>query len=240
MKQPPAGTLLALILLGCVSPTDRKVPLSNDLLAVDPEYGARDTYANYTALATRERINVDYLITFTDRRSPTTVLAIHGGKIEKGSSELAREVAGLDLNLYLFEGIKPNGNFGLHITSRNFDEPQALGMMARSEYGISMHGFTEAARPDAMILLVGGGSAALKAAFVQEARRSGLEIEIPVDENRFPGVEPGNIVNRSSKAGLQLEMSAPLRKRLVEDPIFRAILAKAVRTALNRTIAGIR
>lgn len=201
----------------------------------DPEsHGARDTYPDFATLAATESLGVDYSLTVVDRRSSITVMAIHGGKIEKGTSELAREVAQADCNLYLFEGIKPDHNFSLHITSRRFDEPQALGLMARSDYGISMHGFTEVDRPDAWIIRVGGDSQAFRSAFIDAASRAQLGVEIPAIEDRFPAPEPDNIVNRTMKAGLQLEMSVPLRKKILEDSGFRSRLALAVRAALTQ------
>ncbi len=217
-----------------------RAPGGSALLAtglLDPEnHGARDIYPDFATLAATEGLGVDYSLTALNRGSSITVMAIHGGKIEKGTSELAREVAQADFNLYLFEGIKADHNFDLHITSRRFDEPQALALMARSGYGISMHGFTEISRPDAWIIRVGGDSAAFRSAFIDAAARARLGVEIPPIEDRFPATEPDNIVNRTSKAGLQLEMSAPLRKKILEDGAFRSQLARAVRAALNQVV----
>ena len=56
-------------------------------------------------------------------RSDVAVVAIHGGKIEPGTSELARAVARDDHPFYLFEGLKPQGNRDLHISSGRFDDP---------------------------------------------------------------------------------------------------------------------
>jgi phage replication-related protein YjqB (UPF0714/DUF867 family) len=42
-------------------------------------------------------------------------VAPHGGAIEPGTSEVAKQVADNDLSLFIFEGIKPKGNKRLHI-----------------------------------------------------------------------------------------------------------------------------
>jgi phage replication-related protein YjqB (UPF0714/DUF867 family) len=54
--------------------------------------------------------------------SDVCIIAPHGGKIEKWTSEIATALAGDDYNLYLFEGLKRAKNRDLHITSSRFDE----------------------------------------------------------------------------------------------------------------------
>jgi phage replication-related protein YjqB (UPF0714/DUF867 family) len=60
--------------------------------------------------------------------SRIAIIAPHGGGIEPGSSTIARAIAGEDINMYLFEGIKvAKGNAIVHIASHHFDEPRCLG-----------------------------------------------------------------------------------------------------------------
>ena len=77
----------------------------------------------------------DYRVTAVRRGSGIAVIAPHGGRIERGTSEVARAIAGEDLDLYLFEGCLPSLNFEtLHLTSRHFDEPRALGLIAAAVF----------------------------------------------------------------------------------------------------------
>ncbi|MBT2441778.1 poly-gamma-glutamate hydrolase family protein [Streptomyces sp. ISL-36] len=105
----------------------------------------------------------------------TTVLAIHGGGIEVGTSELCLGVAGYDPNpdlpsgtplftsgplydFWMFEGLRtgnqtyPDGsaklNSELHVTSIHCDDHVALSMAASSLNTLSLHGCTwEQANP---------------------------------------------------------------------------------------------
>jgi phage replication-related protein YjqB (UPF0714/DUF867 family) len=83
---------------------------------------ARDTYHNFKELKHNEILNEDYKISICDVGSPVTIIAPHGGKIEPQTSYIAGRIAGDQFNCYCFEGIKPNNNVRLHITSHHFDE----------------------------------------------------------------------------------------------------------------------
>ena len=86
-----------------------------------------DTYRNFDDLRKHEGrfFQNSYKIVAKDRKSKITCIAIHGGNIEPGTSELAEELARNEFNLYKFEGLKEKNNSVLHITSSNFDEPKA-------------------------------------------------------------------------------------------------------------------
>lgn len=109
-----------------------------------------DKYEDFADLAANETEGVDYLIEAVDhlieavdRGSDTLILAIHGGRIERYTSELTVAAAGSQFNYYLFEGIKRSGNRDLHITSTRFDEPQALALVDSSDVCVTLHGFAE-------------------------------------------------------------------------------------------------
>src|ERR1019366_7404121 len=89
----------------------RRDPAPNDRLMTE--------YPNFAALKQAEREGEDFDIVCRPRRSPVAVIAPHGGEIEPGTSEIAAAIAGDEFNLYCFEGCKPSGNIGLHITSAN-------------------------------------------------------------------------------------------------------------------------
>ncbi|MFA1628164.1 poly-gamma-glutamate hydrolase family protein [Rhizobium mongolense] len=89
-----------------------------------------DRYRSFEDLEQHEEASA-FRIEAIKRPSSVCVIAPHGGKIERGTSELARAVAGTELSYYLFEGLKPKGNRDLHVTSSNFNEPQSVRARCR-------------------------------------------------------------------------------------------------------------
>jgi phage replication-related protein YjqB (UPF0714/DUF867 family) len=137
------------------------------------------------------------------------VIAPHGGRIEGRTSEIARLIAGDEHRLYLFEGLRTSGdNFEcLHLASHRFDEPRALDLISGCDTVVAVHGYAAASGP----VLLGGLNEALKRRVAQALAHIGLSCV--ADGHRFPGRDPRNICNRGrSGAGLQLELSAGLRK----------------------------
>src|SRR5438270_1053738 len=66
---------------------------------------------------------------------------------------LAKEIAGDDFCLYLFEGILADDNFAeIHITSTKSDEPRALSIVGRCTTAIAMHGRHDDGDPDTIWL----------------------------------------------------------------------------------------
>ncbi len=90
-----------------------------------------DAYTSFVDLAKQQVRGVDYEIeVHRHTASPVAIIAPHGGGIERGTSEIARGIAGEDFNLYVFEGLKSSGNYAaLHLTSRHFDEPACLELI---------------------------------------------------------------------------------------------------------------
>jgi phage replication-related protein YjqB (UPF0714/DUF867 family) len=187
-----------------------------------------DTYSSYAELSRAEREGVDYRIKAEQRPSPFLVLAIHGGAIEPGASEIAEAVAGEDLSLYLFEGLKERDNRRLHITSTRFDEPRALALVAKADYCLSLHGFA-GKKPE---ICLGGAQSRLVKDF-SEALRKRPEWEILLNCTGFEGRVATNIVNRCLRAGVQVELSSELRKLLKEKPELAAELSADLRSALR-------
>jgi phage replication-related protein YjqB (UPF0714/DUF867 family) len=152
------------------------------------------------------------------------VVAPHGGKIEAFTSEVARNIAGTDFNLYLFEGIRQGDNYlALHLTSHRFDEPKCLALLSKCRYVLTVHGCGD----EEEAVLLGGRDAELKDAV--HASLVASNIAVRSSDHRFPAAEPMNICNRGmTGAGVQVEI--PLRLR--QSAGSRAALAKAVRHAL--------
>ena len=78
-----------------------------------------DLYANYAALAAARQIGVDYrILVRTPPGSRLAHIAIHGGGIELGTTEIADYLAGSASRFYSFDGMLSSGNADLHITDR--------------------------------------------------------------------------------------------------------------------------
>lgn len=170
-----------------------------------------DLYANYAALAAATVEGVDYTRTaVTPTGSTWCSIAIHGGGIEGGSGEMAREVAqvGTRMAYYQFAGIRAANNSDLHITASNFDEPMALALVAANKRCLSFHGF---AGTDGLAqTAIGGLDTTLVASVKAALGRAGFDVSAAPSE--LAGTDPTNICNKTStSAGVQLEMSKALR-----------------------------
>jgi phage replication-related protein YjqB (UPF0714/DUF867 family) len=165
-------------------------------------------YRSYADLARAQIRGRDYRIVI-ERRSaaPVAVIAPHGGGIENGTSELARAIAGNDFSLYLFEGMRASKNYtALHLTSRYFDEPECLQLIAACPYVIAVHGCA-GLEPS---VLMGGRDAELGAALGAAIEAAG--INVVTSGHRFPAVHPDNVCNRGARGqGVQLEVTESLR-----------------------------
>src|SRR5215510_1338193 len=102
-----------------------------------------DKYSSYSELARNETHGTDYRFVAVERLdSPVLIVALHGGSIEVGTSELAARIAGDEHSLFAFEGLKKawGSNRDLHITSHCFDHPECFALVARSSVTLGIHG----------------------------------------------------------------------------------------------------
>jgi phage replication-related protein YjqB (UPF0714/DUF867 family) len=169
-----------------------------------------DHYLGYDDLARTHTEGVDYAVHVRrPESSRVAILAPHGGRIEGGTSEVARLIAGAEHGLYLFEGLRTTGdNFDrLHLTSHCFDEPRCLDLIADCDTVIAVHGYA-APGPD---VLLGGRDDRFKQELAPALAAQGLSVL--TDGHRFPGRDPRNVCNRArSGQGVQVELSAKLRR----------------------------
>ena len=158
--------------------------------------------------------------------SGVAILAPHGGSIEAHTSDIAREIAGQDFNLYLFEGLLKAGNFAaLHLGSHRFDEPGCLELLQGCKSVVSVHGCGHAGE----IVLTGGRDAGLREAITERLKALGVACEAA--PAGLDAVDPMNVCNRGEGgAGVQLEVSLELRR----SPR-RVLLVRAVRETLTAT-----
>jgi phage replication-related protein YjqB (UPF0714/DUF867 family) len=169
------------------------------------------SYASFTALQDKERSGVDYRIRVRYGHSGIAVMAIHGGGIEPGTTEIADAIASDAHTFYSFSGLKTSGNAELHISSRKFDEPVGVEIAEKAWTVVTIHG----CKDRKAMTYVGGRHAQLKLAIKQGLAVAGFPV---ADAMRFPGVNPKNICNRNRLGmGLQLEISLGMRQVLFED-----------------------
>jgi len=165
-------------------------------------------YRGYADLAARQELNKDYEIVAEFRPSSrVAVIAPHGGAIERGTSRIARALAGENFSLFMLEGIRRTDNYAaLHLSSRYFDEPNCLKVVSECPIVVAVHGCKGT---DEKVLL-GGRDDALKNQLAAAIRSVGVAAE--TIGHAFPAVDTDNICNRGSTGkGVQLEFTAALR-----------------------------
>ena len=172
-------------------------------------------YKNFRQLSEMEKPGIDYTIDLVDRGSTLAVLAIHGGRIEPGTSDIAKAIAGRDYSCYCFEGTKPEHNRKhLHIASTRFDEPGCMALIRRADTVVTVHGCRETSPGEGRIY-AGGRDELLKNRVIGFLKTAGFDVE--PDTTGHSGRSPRNICNmgRSGK-GLQLEISGGLRSAMLQ------------------------
>ncbi|MER1275488.1 poly-gamma-glutamate hydrolase family protein [Bacillus velezensis] len=172
---------------------------------------AADKYRNFEDLRANEDPG-NYSIFTKDLETPALILAPHGGGIEGGTSELARELSG-SYSTYLFEALKVPGASDLHITSTHFDEPQALDMLGRHDLTISLHGYASSEKHT----LVGGTDRELAAKMTDALNSGGFSAELLASNAPLAGTNPNNIANRNRTGkSIQLEISTGQRRSMFD------------------------
>lgn len=171
-----------------------------------------DKYSTFDELKRTERPG-SYRVAVRDLGSRIAIVAPHGGGIEPGTSEVSRAIAQDDLSLYLFEGMKPQANSDLHITSTKFNEPECLQLLKGVELAVTVHG--EAG--DREVVFLGGRDDKLGERLRAELESQGFRIERHTSP-WLQGADAANICNRcASGMGVQLELSDGLRRTFFES-----------------------
>ncbi len=167
---------------------------------------AADLYANYSALSSAKVEGIDYKIVNRNTTSTIAVIAIHGGSIEPGTTELADNIASTKYDFYTFQGIMKSGNSSLHITSTHFDEPIAISMVKNSKKTLSIHGFSSTSK----LTYVGGLDKVLVNKVKTKLKAAGYRVaDAPTS---LAALSLYNIANKNlSRAGVQIEVSSALR-----------------------------
>lgn len=174
-----------------------------------------DTYNSFDELVAANQVDgSDFRIRSENRDSNVLIIAPHGGKIEKWTSEVALAIAGDNFSYYLFEGIKRQGGNGiLHITSTRFDEPKALKMAKNSEYIVAVHGERNREKE---IVYIGGMNIPIRDNMTIALEQNGFLVKRHQSDH-LQGTNVNNICNRCKYHGVQLELTYKLRERLHES-----------------------
>lgn len=155
--------------------------------------------------------DIDYEIEVNETESNVTVVAIHGGKIEKGTTELAYALASHNnYNYYSFLGLKSTDNFSLHVSSDKFGESVALQMVSESKRTLSIHGCDG----EKEFTYIGGRDTELANKIKESLVKHGFTVK-DAPEN-LSGISPDNIVNKNRDGrGVQIEISEGLRTKFL-------------------------
>ncbi len=188
-------------------------------------------------------MEVDYDICVSARQCPVLIMAPHGGAIEPGTSQVARQIAGDDYSLFLFEGKRTGGNWRLHIRSDNYELPQALTMAQKADRLITIHG----CKNEDQVTLVGGLDTRLKQHINEELTMNGFRLNT-ASGTCLGGMSSKNICNRNRRnIGVQMELSIGQRRQMFKDcrgkrkieatDVFYRF-CQSIRSAINITLHG--
>jgi phage replication-related protein YjqB (UPF0714/DUF867 family) len=166
-----------------------------------------DKYRSFGELRASEQVDRDFRIRIKERSRRFSIIAPHGGGIERGTSEIAEAIAANDFSFYAFEGLRRRHNGELHITSTRFDEPACVALVRRSAKIVAIHGEDSSGK----MIYLGG----LDKSLLQQLRESLISREFIVEEQSRPsiqGTDHTNICNQGkTRQGVQIELSKGLR-----------------------------
>lgn len=170
-----------------------------------------DKYHSYFELAQQEKMGVDYLIEENQCQSDILIMAPHGGNIEFGTTEIAKDVAQEDYAYYSFIGLRGDKLRELHLTSHNFDEPRALIRIKEAQSVLTIHGF----RGDQQLIYLGGLDKTFKYFIAKALHEHGFTVR---RSTKYKGSHVNNICNLGKRGmGVQIEISSALRKAMFKD-----------------------
>jgi phage replication-related protein YjqB (UPF0714/DUF867 family) len=154
----------------------------------------------------------------SERTNRILIFSPHGGGIEKGVSEIVRELSKVgDYNSYLFEGKKKEGNKDLHITSHHFNEKMLFKLLEIHETALSIHGMK--IKDKSIDIIIGGLNKTLGELIKKNLNGFSTcinENELPSQLNLFAR-RKDNVTNLCQiKQGVQLEISEELRRKFFE------------------------
>ena len=204
---------------------------------------------------------------FDNPETQSIVMAIHGGGIEPGTSEIALAAAGYHPatlipatdgqglhDFWIFEGLLPKENEDLHVAAINYNEPIATELVQNAQRCLSLHGCSDTKANVSEthplgIIQIGGLDFELRTIVLEELAAAGIPAEITTDEE-LKGEDPRNIGNKTQIGGcVQLEMgkkyraslfgtnTRPRRKHTTNAQFW--LLVGTLRQAMNKANVGL-
>lgn len=166
----------------------------------------------------------DYLRRYYSKNGNDTIIhAIHGGEIERGTTELAEDIAGIhtgtyDYNLYIFEDIIDDSSSGgddriFHISAYEYEETILLSKTSQASKVVSLHG----AGDTTALVYIGGLNDHLRNTIKTHLEAAAFTVDMnpPAD---LGGTHILNTTNLGrTQAGVQLEITNGLREQLFDD-----------------------
>lgn len=209
--------------LGEVSVLDHTTGNSGVQLAVNCSWiTASKPDTNFNRFFDRFLEGIEYQVTSSVGNDPSLAsIAIHGGEVEPGSEECARELADrMGASLYTFDTmlnpIRGEHPFNImHPSSNGFDDPRALAVVQPADRCLSFHGASDNNYDTTgAVTFIGGTDAELRLAVSAKLRAYGFVTrDNPSEFPLLAGTHPTNICNQTTRrAGVQLEPSAAQRK----------------------------
>jgi phage replication-related protein YjqB (UPF0714/DUF867 family) len=190
----------------------------------------KDKYLNLSHLKCCERRGEDYLIRSKHTDSNVLIISPHGGAIEEFTSNIASQISEATENPFMhfdFQGIKPEGNLDLHVTSTWYDDHHLKLMLGSAHVVCAIHG----CRGEHEGILLGGLDTELKERVTSALSQSFPAIHDPPTHLR--GISEKNICNQGCTGkGLQIELTFGFRQRLHVDDDAMDLFCKTVSSVL--------
>lgn len=192
---------------------------------------SQDKYGNFTELRLNHREGSDYKIRLVQRELLVGIVALHGGKIEPLTSEIAKALAMNSYSLYCFEGLRLGSFRDLHITSTKFDEPRGMKLISGCDIVVAIHGMR--GREEKVAL----GGLDLELAQSIKAKLREADFDANASPAGLAGINANNICNRGRRRkGVQLEISKGLRCRLAQNEAALTTFTQAVRSSIQKLL----
>lgn len=185
----------------------------------------RDFYKNYQILEEKEEKNIDYKITYKEKNSHILVMGIHGGEIQKGTSEVVKEISKKgNYSLYLFEGTRLFDNERLFVSSVSFDEEKAMDLGRKSKTILAVTGYENELDET---ILIGGKDKNLIKKIKHNLEKEGFKVEH--SPSYFNSEKKENIVNKSKTGkGVEIQLPSKLRKKFFNKTETFQIFTKSI------------
>lgn len=187
-------------------------------------------YANWAALVASES-TANYTVTKNDRRSQWSAIAIHGGALERLTTDIVTDVATPNryswYALDLHDTTVPADNQRLRIQAPNFDEPQCLALQKNASYTLAVHAISDVAElpGDLGKVRVRGLDATRQNRVAEVLTAAGFQVVKKSEEGNATGgergdaLDPNNVAARNRTGrGVNIELDLTFRKTLVTDP----------------------